>query len=120
MSDDTGREPVSSEDMIERARNRQTASSESLIEQAKESVTHTPDIKGLEEIAVSIPVAGTFPEPLPKLQTGRPRRVTRSPAPLPQGPISTDKAPRAVVMAVAAVILLIAIGVAVAFLTAAP
>jgi hypothetical protein len=119
MSENADREPLSSEDMIERARDRQTASSESLIEQAKNAVAETPDI-GLEEIEVSIPVAENFPKPLPTIQTGRPRRVVRSPARLPQGPISTDKAPRAVVIAAAVLILLIAFGVAVAALTAVP
>ncbi|MEX1209023.1 MAG: hypothetical protein WEE36_10565 [Acidimicrobiia bacterium] len=119
MSENADREPLSSEDMIERARGRQTASSESLIEQAKNAVSETPDI-GLGEIEVSIPVADNFPKPLPTIQTGRPRRVVRPPARLPQGPISTDKAPRAVVIAVAVFILLIAVGVAVAALTAVP
>jgi hypothetical protein len=119
MSENADREPLSSEDMIERARGRQTASSESLIEQAKNAVAETPAI-GLERIEVSIPVAENFPKPLPTIQTGRPRRVVRPPARLPQGPISTDKAPRAVVIAVAVFILLIAVGVAVAALTAVP
>jgi hypothetical protein len=39
---------------------------------------------------------------------------------LPQGPISTDKAPRALVVAVATLILLIAVGVAIAALSSVP
>jgi hypothetical protein len=120
MSDDVNREPVSSEEMIERARNRRIDSSEDLIEAAKEAVANTPEIGDLANIDVSVPIEETFPEPLPRLETARPRRVQRQRVQLPQGPISTDKAPRALVVAVATLILLIAVGVAIAALSSVP
>lgn len=120
MTDDPGREPVSSKEMIERARNRRSNSSEDLIAAAKDSMAKTPDIGGLADIEVPVPIEETFPKPLRKIQTPRPRRVTPSRMPMPQGPISTDKAPRAVLVAVAVFILMIAVGVAIAVLSSVP
>lgn len=116
MSDDDRSEPLSSQDMIERARGKQTASSDELLQQAKDAVTEEPDIEGLDNIEVKVPVADTFPEPIRPLQTSRPRRVERAPTQLPKGPISNDQAPKAVLVAIAAFILLIAAGVAFAAL----
>lgn len=109
MTDDR---PTSSEEMIRRARDRRAESSEDLIRQAKESVEEMPDIEGLADIEMEIPVADEFPEPIPQIQTSRPRRVRRQPpTPVPRGPVSTDRATRAVVFAVAIMVMLIAIGV---------
>ncbi|HSM00840.1 MAG TPA: hypothetical protein VK960_00150 [Acidimicrobiia bacterium] len=118
MADD--REPLTSEEMIRQARGKVTESSEDLLRQAKESVSEVPDIEGLENIAVDIPVADEFPEPIPQIQTSRPRRVRRQRTEIPQGPISRDSASRVTAMALAAVILLIAIGVFVAVAASAP
>lgn len=118
MTDD--REPLSSDDMIREARGEVTESSEDLLRQAKESVTEIPDIEGLENIEVDIPVADEFPEPIPEIQTSRPRRVRRQSTQVPQGPISSDSTPRVAVFALAMVALLIAIGVFVAVAASAP
>ena len=107
-------EPLSSEEMIERARGERSTSSEELLQEARESVAEPPEIEGLDDIAVDIPVASEFPHPIPQIQANRPRRVHRPSPVIPQGPFSTDRAPRAIVVAIAAVILLIAIGVFVA------
>jgi hypothetical protein len=106
-------EPLSSEEMIERARGERAASSEELLQEAKESVAEVPEIEGLANIEIDIPVASEFPDPIPQIQN-RPRRVHRPSTAIPQGPFSTDRAPRAIVVAIAAVILLITIGVLVA------
>ena len=87
MTDDR---PLSSEEMIRKARGERADSSDALIREARESVSDLPDIEGLDDIAVEIPVADEFPEPLPQIQTTRTRRVRRQPAPMPQGPISTS------------------------------
>jgi len=114
MTDDR-QEPLSSEEMIERAQGGRTESSEDLLRQAKESVSELPEIEGLSDITIDIPVADEFPEPIPEIQTGsRPRRVRRQPTQIPHGPISSDAAPKVAVFAAAMVILLIAIGVFVA------
>ena len=117
MTDDR---PLSSEEMIRRARGEQTESSDDLIREARESVTEMPEIEGLENIEVEIPVADEFPEPVPQIQTSRTRRVPRQPVQMPRGPISTDRATRAVVFAVALMIMLIVIGVFVASTQATP
>lgn len=116
MTDDRS-EPLSSEDMIERARGNKTVSSDELLKQAREAVSDTPDIEGLDDIEVTIPVADTFPAPIRPMQTARPRRVERPQTELPKGPISTDQTPRFLLVAVAALILLIAAGVAFAALS---
>ena len=117
MTDDRG---LSSEEMIRRAAGGRTESSDDLIREAKDSVSEVPDIEGLENIEVEIPVAERFPEPIPEIQTSRPRRVRRQPTRIPQGPVSTDRASRAIVFAVALMIMLIAIGVFVALSASAP
>jgi hypothetical protein len=113
-------EPLSSEDMIKRARGERTQSSDDLIEQAKESVSAVPDIAGLENIAIDIPVADRFPEPIPEIQTRRPLRVGRQQTQLPESPFSSDRGSRMAVAALAAIIMLIAVGVFVALAASAP
>jgi len=117
MTDDR---ELSSEEMIRQARGGRTDSSDALIRDAKESVSETPDIAGLDDIGVEIPVADRFPEPIPEFQTSRPRRVRRQPTRIPQGPVSTDRASRVIVFAVALMVALIAIGAFVALSASTP
>jgi hypothetical protein len=113
-------EPLSSEEMIRRARGERTVSSDELIAQAKESVSEAPDIAGLENITIDIPVADRFPEPIPEIQTSRPRRVGRQQTQIPESPFSSDPGSRMAVAALAAIIMLIAVGVFVALAASAP
>jgi hypothetical protein len=120
MTDDR-QEPLSSEEMIKRARTGPAESSDDLIRRARDTVSDEPDLAGLENIEIEIPIADEFPEPIPQIQTAsRPRRVRRRPTQAPTGPVSSDDASRVVVFAVALMVMLIAIGVFVAIAASAP
>lgn len=94
-----------------------------LIKQAKEAVRDEPDIEGLDDIAIDIPVEQEFPEPIPSLDTrprqaARPRRTVSAYDTGTVDPFDRDEGPasmRSIIVAVIAAILLISIGAAVFF-----
>jgi len=106
--DSAGREPLSSEEMIARVRAERASSSDELLAEAKQAVSEVPDIPGLDNIQVEIPIDAAFPEPLPRIQPNR--RVTRRPVP-ERSPVASDRAPRVLIVAIVSVILLITIAV---------
>ena len=117
MTDGKDRDALSSSEMIRRARDDLTEAGEkSEIDQV---------VSDLEGLAVDVPVAERYPEPMPTLSTGRPRRPQPAERRVPSSydvkgdPFDRDETPvglRVVVMAAVAVLI---IGVAVAILLAA-
>jgi hypothetical protein len=81
-------------------------------------------VSDLEDLEVAVPVAERYPEPIPKLETGRPRRPQpverRVPSSYDQkeDPFDRDDTPVRLRAAVFAALALLVIGVAVAVLFA--
>jgi hypothetical protein len=94
-----------------------------MIKRAKDSVDDEIDIEGLENIDLDIPVEDEFPEPIPKLETGRPKQAARprrtiSAYDTDVDPFDRDEKPassRAIAVAVVAALVLVGIGLAVLF-----
>jgi hypothetical protein len=117
MSDAKDREPLSSSEMIRRAKED--------LDEAAGSSEIDQIVADLEDLEVKVPVAERYPEPIPSLDTGRPRRPQPAPRRVPSSYDPTDdpfdrddqKTRQGLVVAVALALLLF--GAAVAIFAAA-
>lgn len=116
MTDDKDRDALSSAEMIRRAKDE--------LDEAAEGSEIDKIVSDLEDLEVDLPVAERYPEPIPTLDTSRPRaenteRRIPSAYDVTDDPFDRDDAParlRVVVLAAVAVLIL---GVAMAVLVVA-
>lgn len=117
MTDSQDRDALSSSEMIRRAKDD--------LSEASENSEIDQIVADLEDLEVAVPVAERYPESIPKLDTGRPRRPQPVARRVPSSydpaddPFDRDETPVRLRAAVVAAVALLIIGVAVAVLFAA-
>ncbi|MEX2322291.1 MAG: hypothetical protein WEA29_00755 [Acidimicrobiia bacterium] len=117
MTDSQDRDALSSSEMIRRAKHD--------LSDAVENSEIDKIVSDLEDLEVAVPVAERYPEPMPRLDTGRPRRPQPVERRVPSSydpkddPFDRDDTPVRLRAAVFAALALLVIGVAVAVLFAA-